>query len=44
MKEMMKKFRENITFLKPLVEEENTIRQGLYKTADTIQTFKNIIK
>lgn len=33
-----------MSFLKPLVEEDSAIRQGLVKTNDTIGTFKNIIR
>lgn len=44
LKDTMKRFRENLNFLKPLVEEENTIRTGMYKTAETIQQFRSIIK
>lgn len=40
----MKKFKENIVFLKPLVEEDVAIKQGLTKTNDTINTFKNILQ
>jgi recombinational DNA repair protein RecR len=38
------RFKENILFLKPLVEEDVTIRAGLDKTCETINTFVNILK
>jgi hypothetical protein len=35
-KEVGRKFKENMTYLKPLVEEDATIRSGLVKTGETI--------
>lgn len=35
-KDILKKFKDNIIFLKPLVEEDVAIRQGLTKTGETI--------
>ena len=42
-KDILKKFKDNIIFLKPLVEEDMTISQGLNKTCETINTFSNIL-
>ncbi|KAL4446655.1 hypothetical protein ABPG74_005593 [Tetrahymena malaccensis] len=43
-KDILKKFKDNIVFLKPLIEEDQAIRQGLKKTSDTIDTFANILR
>ncbi|EAR92749.3 hypothetical protein TTHERM_00322930 (macronuclear) [Tetrahymena thermophila SB210] len=42
-RDLLKKFKENILFLKPLVEEDVALRQGLNKTYETINTFSNIL-
>lgn len=42
-RDILKKFKENILFLKPLVEEDVALRQGLNKTYETINTFSNIL-
>ncbi|CAD8195885.1 unnamed protein product [Paramecium octaurelia] len=43
LKEVSRKFKENMNYLKPLIEEDATIRAGLEKTGSTIQQFKNMI-
>ncbi|CAD8111506.1 unnamed protein product [Paramecium sonneborni] len=43
LKEVSRKFKENMNYLKPLIEEDATIRAGLEKTGTTIQQFKNMI-
>ncbi|CAD8179107.1 unnamed protein product [Paramecium pentaurelia] len=43
LKEVSRKFKENMNYLKPLIEEDSTIRAGLEKTGSTIQQFKNMI-
>ncbi|CAD8121779.1 unnamed protein product [Paramecium sonneborni] len=43
LKEVSRKFKENMNYLKPLIEEDATIRSGLEKTGSTIQQFKNMI-
>lgn len=43
-KEVLQKFRDNISFMKPLMEEDSAIKQGLKKTTDTIDTFSNILR
>ncbi|KRX02927.1 hypothetical protein PPERSA_13181 [Pseudocohnilembus persalinus] len=42
-KDILNKFKDNIIFLKPLVEEDVAIRAGLQKTGETISTFQNIL-
>lgn len=42
-RDVLKKFKDNIVFLKPLVEEDVALRQGLNKTFETINTFSNIL-
>ena len=44
LKDLLKQFKDNILFLKPLIEEDSAIQQGLKKTADTINTFSNILR
>jgi hypothetical protein len=36
LKSILRKFKDNIVFLNPLVEEDTAIRQGLEKTNETI--------
>jgi hypothetical protein len=36
LKEVSRKFKENMNYLKPLIEEDATIRAGLEKTGSTI--------
>ncbi|EGR30671.1 hypothetical protein IMG5_126270 [Ichthyophthirius multifiliis] len=43
-KNIIQKFKQSITFMKPLIEEDQAIKQGLKKTNDTIDTFQNILK
>ena len=40
----MRKFKENMVFLKPLVDEDQTIRQGILKSDETINQFMNLIR
>ncbi|KRX02704.1 hypothetical protein PPERSA_01821 [Pseudocohnilembus persalinus] len=42
--DILQRFKDNILFLKPLVEEDQAIRLGLQKTNETINTFDNILR
>ncbi|KAM3134224.1 hypothetical protein pb186bvf_013644 [Paramecium bursaria] len=43
LRELVRKFKDSMTAMKPLVEEESTIRTGLNKTNETISTFRAIL-
>jgi len=38
-KEMLNRANSNLVFIRPLIEEDTSIKQGFKKTSDTIQTF-----